>query len=190
MRLGQLRNGVSTKTVAGGARRATPGQTPLVEISVKGRPRAAVQKAANALAQFVVNSPGVSGYVDTKITSLEGQLTAQESQLDALADQIDAARASVEQSRRLPALDRLVPVTLLANLEERRGTLEQDREDTRALLSLARYVERARVVDPAVAVETTARSKRNSMLVGGLLGLLLGALVALLWEPVARRVRD
>ena len=187
MRLARLRNGISSSTVSTG-RRAVPGQTPLVEISVKGRPRAAVQRAANAMAAIVVED--VSPYVDAKIESLENQLAAQDRQIAALAAQLEAVDAAVAQSRGLPALDRLVLVQQQANVQERRSVLEQDREETRSLIALAKEVERAKMVERAIAVETTARSKRNSMIVGGLLGLLLGALVALLWEPVARRVRD
>ena len=65
--------------------------------------------------------------------------------------------------------------------------MEQDRQDTRALLALAEDVERPRVYQRAVAFETSARSTRNSIVVGGLIGLLLGALAALLWEPLVER---
>ncbi len=185
--LARLRNGVSTKTVSGG-RRLAVGQNPLVEISVKGRPRREVQLAANAMAARVIHD--VSGYVDIKIHSLKAQLEAQNEQLDAIVAQVDAAIDAVAQSRGLPPLDRLPLVTLLANVQERRSVLEQDREETRALIALAERVEKAQLIERAIAVETTARSKRNSMIVGGLLGLLAGALVALLWEPVTRRIRD
>ncbi len=56
-------------------------------------------------------------------------------------------------------------------------------------LSQAEDVEKPRVVEPPVPVKTTARSTRNSMLVAAVIGLLLGALAALLWEPVVRRIR-
>jgi uncharacterized protein involved in exopolysaccharide biosynthesis len=36
-------------------------------------------------------------------------------------------------------------------------------------------------------VKTTARSRRNAVVVAGFLGLLIGLLAALLWEPVVRR---
>jgi uncharacterized protein involved in exopolysaccharide biosynthesis len=38
-------------------------------------------------------------------------------------------------------------------------------------------------------VRTTARSRRNDVVVGALLGLLLGIIAALAWEPVAARRR-
>jgi len=41
----------------------------------------------------------------------------------------------------------------------------------------------------AVATKTTARSRRNTVVVAALIGLLLGIFAALLWEPAARAVR-
>jgi uncharacterized protein involved in exopolysaccharide biosynthesis len=38
-------------------------------------------------------------------------------------------------------------------------------------------------------VKTTARSRRNSVVVAAFLGLLAGLAAALLWDPVARRRR-
>jgi hypothetical protein len=43
------------------------------------------------------------------------------------------------------------------------------------------------VIQPAAAVKTTARSRRNSMLVGGLIGLILGGLAAVAWDSAAAR---
>ena len=55
-------------------------------------------------------------------------------------------------------------------------------------LTLAQTVEQSKVFVPASATKTTAQSRRNSALVGGLIGLLLGIVAALLWEPVAGRL--
>jgi hypothetical protein len=186
MKLGRLRNGVSTRTIAA-AKKATSSSQPLYVISVKGRPRRGVQDATNALARLLINDPAVSGYARVKVSSLENQLRAQNQELEGLAIQLTAADEAVKQSSKLAPLDRLVVVTQLANVQERSASVQQDIEDTKALLALAKNVELPRLVTRGVAVETTARSKRNSMLVGGLIGLLLGGIAALLWEPVAER---
>jgi uncharacterized protein involved in exopolysaccharide biosynthesis len=67
-------------------------------------------------------------------------------------------------------------------LLDQRGTTQQ-------LLAIAQAVERSRVITPAAAVDTTARSVRSSMLVGALLGLIVGLAAALLWDPVVARRR-
>jgi gas vesicle protein len=46
------------------------------------------------------------------------------------------------------------------------------------------------VISGAAASKTTARSHRNSTVVGALIGLILGGIAALLWDPfVERRAR-
>jgi len=72
-------------------------------------------------------------------------------------------------------------------MEQRRGTLEQDRLQALGLLAQAEQVELPRVIDRGAAAKTTARSARNSVVVGGLIGLIIGLAAALLWEPIAAR---
>ena len=72
-------------------------------------------------------------------------------------------------------------------MEQRRGTLEQDRLQARQLLAQAEQVELPRVIDRGVAAKATARSPRNSVVVAGLIGLIIGLFAALLWEPIAAR---
>ncbi|MGH3113182.1 MAG: hypothetical protein ACRDOP_06925, partial [Gaiellaceae bacterium] len=54
------------------------------------------------------------------------------------------------------------------------------------LLTVAREVERGRVVTEASAARVDARSTRTSIVVGAFIGLVLAALAALLWGPVVR----
>ena len=69
------------------------------------------------------------------------------------------------------------------------AALQDDLSDARQLLNLAENVEKSRVVEPAAASKTTARSSRSSLLVGALIGLLLGAVAALVADPIAARRR-
>ena len=45
------------------------------------------------------------------------------------------------------------------------------------------------LITPAAATKTTARSRRNTVLVAGLIGLILGGIAALIYEPALRAVR-
>jgi hypothetical protein len=72
-------------------------------------------------------------------------------------------------------------------MEQRRGTLEQDRFQARQFLAQAEQVELPFVIDRGVAAKATARSARNSVVVAGLIGLIIGLFAALLWEPIAAR---
>jgi hypothetical protein len=76
---------------------------------------------------------------------------------------------------------------LLLTIEQRRGTLQQDRLQARQLLALAEQVELPQILDRGAATKTTAKSLRNSAAVAGLIGLVLGLLAALFWEPIVAR---
>src|SRR5207248_11281340 len=56
-------------------------------------------------------------------------------------------------------------------------------------LAVAQEVELGQQVTFAAATKTTAKSRRNTVIVAALLGLLPGIFAALLWEPVGRIVR-
>jgi capsular polysaccharide biosynthesis protein len=163
-----LRSGTSANPVQGAVARL--GQTPLVQITVKGSKPARVAAAANALARILRDR--MSGYSKTKITTLEQQLAAD----NAAIDQVNAALERPDES----STNKLI-------LQLRLSQLQQDRTQTTQLLSLARNVEAPKILTSATAVKTTARSRRNSIVVGALIGLIIGVGAALLWEPVARR---
>jgi uncharacterized protein involved in exopolysaccharide biosynthesis len=166
-----LREGVNATPVQGNVPRL--GQTPLVQVTVRGPRPARVAAAANELADTLVGR--LSTYSETKVETLEEQLAADDAAIDAL--ETNLAR------RDAPSTDRLLFQLQLTQYQ-------QDRTQTIQLLSLARNVESPRVLTRASAVKTTARSRRNSIAVGGLIGLIVGTAAALLWEPVARRRRS
>lgn len=192
----KLRASISTKElVATGQPRA--GVNPLIEIGVKGDagPRK-IEAAADALAARVVEN--VSVYVADKVELLEQQVTVSESQLQAVEARIQAAQRQQDtliQDQSIPLEQRLLLVanlnSVITTADARRTSLQDDLFEARQLLNLAESVETSRVVEPAAAVKTTARSSRTSLLVGALLGLLVGAIAALAAEPfAARRRRD
>ncbi len=192
----KLRSSISTKELtATGSTRG--GIIPLIEIAVKGdaEPRE-IEDAADALAARVVER--VSVFVEKKIELLETQVAVAESQLQAIEDRIEAAQR--QQTELLG--DQSIPLEqrLLVNLnlnstittaDARRAALQGSLVEANQLLNLAESVESSRVVEPAAAVKTTARSSRTSLIIGALLGLLIGTIVALAAEPfLARRRRD
>jgi hypothetical protein len=190
LRVAQLRGRISTVpiTAPGQAR----GQTPLVQLSVIGPAPRKVELAAGALAQRVVEN--VSAYVEDKVRILEQQIASDERELESINRRLNdafAAQQEAMQNRTLPLGERLLLVTsfnsTLAAGEQRRSTVQESLLTAQQLLSLAEKVERSRVIEPAVAVKTTARSTRNAALVAGLVGLLAGALAALFADAFAAR---
>jgi len=191
----KLRSSISTQELlATGVPRA--GTNPLMEIGVKGDagPRR-IEEAADALAARVIEN--VSEYVTQKVDRLEQQVEVSRAQLSAVEGRIDAAQqqqTSILQNEAIPVDQRLILSlnlnSVVTTADARRTALQDDLFEADQLLILAENVEMSRVVEPAAAVKTTARSSRTSLLVGALIGLLVGVVAALVAEPlVARRRR-
>ena len=185
---GKLRGGISTKSLSAGKGTAKAGTTQLVQITVQGGggPRK-VGTAANTLARLTVAR--LAPYPTTKIKTYEAKLAAENASIAALNGQITAQTAAIRHAAGISAIDRLFLASQLNNAVQQKTQAVEQQAETQQLLALAKQVEKPQVVEPAAARKTTARSSRNSMLVGAVLGLLIGALAALLWEPVTRRLR-
>jgi hypothetical protein len=176
----ELRAGVSTRAIRSGAPRTAPNQ--LYAVTVKGDRRREVTAATIAIATRIVDQVG--GYARLKRKTFQDQLASDNRQLEAIDRTVDEAQAQLEGAT---GSERLTLATLLLAAEQKRGTLEQDRLQTQQLLALAEQVELPRVIDRGAATKTTARSTRNSVAVAGLIGLIIGLLAALFWEPIAAR---
>ena len=193
LRPSKLRNSVTARAIPGASstRQAVP--APLLSIQVTGSNRAKTAAAANNLAQQVVDEVGP--YTKTKIETLERQLSYIDTQLSIVNSRLNAAREQQKQiigDRSLSAIEKLVALTNLNSeitlAEQRQVTLELNRFNTTNAVSLARDIEQSRVTAAAVATRTEPTSRRTSVLVGAFMGLLLGIVAALLWDPVSGRM--
>jgi uncharacterized protein involved in exopolysaccharide biosynthesis len=187
LRPNQLRGHISTQAVTGNITRL--GQNPLVSIAVTGSLRAKVARAANLLAATVVNSDALAGYSKTKIKTLTALVDSEESALSLLDQNIKAQQAALSSASGLSTTDRLILLNQLNGLLQQRLTTVDQLTTNQQQLALAEDVEAPKVNTRAVATKTTARSRRNTVLVAGLIGLILGGIAALLYEPARRVVR-
>jgi capsular polysaccharide biosynthesis protein len=194
LKVGRLRGHVATKALTGitGAKLGTP--APLLSITVTGSPPAKIARAANALADIVVRR--VSPYAQAKITALTDQLAYDDAQLKALNDRLATARqaqAQVLASKSVSITDKLVSLgnlnSVITLALQQQNALSQDRFQVRQELALAQDVEASSVISSASPVKTAGASKRTGVAVGALIGLVLGLLAALLWDPVLQRLR-
>jgi hypothetical protein len=151
---GELAGNVSVAAVSGNLSRL--GQNPLVRVRVEGDSRRVAQ-AANALARTVVAR--VSDYPVGKIAVLE--------------ESIEGIEADLEEARGRPESSEVLLW---------RAELNDQLSVAREKLLYAQKVESARVIEDAVARKVTAQNRRNQILVGAFLGLLLGLAAALVWE--------
>ena len=177
----ELRRGVSASAL--GERRAQSAVT-LVGITARGDERAPVEQAANLLAEEVVDR--ASTYVDAKIATYEQRLEAQEERVAVLERHVDDVAAAIQGGSDLSSAEQLTLATLLAVHQEDLAGAQDQILSVEQLLTVAREVERGRIVTEASAARVDARSTRTSIVVGAFIGLLLGALAALLWGPLAR----
>ena len=190
--ISKLRSSISTRELlAAGQLR---GINPLMEIAVKGSGPARVEQAADELAEHVVER--VSLYVTEKTALLKQQVVTSEAQLAAVNVRIESAQeqqTAVLADQSLPLDQRLLITanlnSVITTADARRAAIQDDLFEARQLLNLAESVESSRVVEPAAASKTTARSSRTSLPIGALIGLLIGAITALVADPIAARRR-
>ena len=191
---GRLRGRVTTKPITGitGAKVGTP--APLLAITVTGAPPAKIAAAANALGALVIKQ--VAPYQTAKIQSLRDQLAYDDGQLKAIAARLDSARttqATVLQDKSIGATDKLVALSnlnaVITQALQQQQNVSLDRFTVRQQLSLAQDIEVGRIVSAAAASKTAGPNRRTGAAIGGLIGLIVGILAALLWDPVAGRTR-
>jgi capsular polysaccharide biosynthesis protein len=171
---GAFQKGISTQAVASNSS-ATKGSgaavNPLVKVSVQSKKGKVAACAANLLALKVVKALGV--YPAAKIANLKAQILSDNQGIKSIGQAIAGGGIS--------NTDKLILLQTLRNYQTDRTTNSQ-------LLLLATQVESPYVLAHAASNKITARSRRNTVVISALIGLILGALAALLWEPVTSRV--
>lgn len=180
----RLRGSVTAQAITGIGTSAGLGRSaPLIELTVQLKKKAEAEAAANAFAEIVVSSVG--SYVDQKLKILADRVNADRELIATAGRNIELAVAqqrTAQASSSLSLSDRILVQananTSLQFWQARANDARADLNEARQLQSLAENVERSRVVQPAVGAPTTARSRRNSLVVGALIGLILGGLAA------------
>jgi hypothetical protein len=188
MRPGQLRGHISTQAVTGNISRL--GQNPLVAINVTGHERRKVARAANNLAATVVNSRALAGYAKTKIQNLQLLVDQEKTALAALSRNLKAQQDALGKASGLSTAEQLIALGQLNGLLQQQLTTTDQLTTNQQQLALARDVEAPQITTFAAATKTTARSRRNTVIVAALIGLLLGIVAALVYEPATRAVRS
>jgi hypothetical protein len=161
-----FRGGISTQSVAGNI--AKNGQSPLVSLTVQSRKRKVASCAANAIAAIV--SDKLSAFANQKIANFQGQINTYNADIKTINDSLGGTGVS--------STDKLILLQRLTNDQ-------QNKLSTSQLLQQARIIEKPSVLTSAHAQKVTARSRRNTVVVAALIGLVIGAIVALLWDGVA-----
>jgi uncharacterized protein involved in exopolysaccharide biosynthesis len=166
--------GISTQAIATNASAKTGAQVnPLVKISVQAKKGKVAACAANALAQQVVSPKHLGSYASQKIANLKAQIALDNAQIKSVQTAI--GNGSLSDTIKL-----ILQTTLRSD--------QIDKTSNTQLLLLAKGVERPSVYTRAASHKITARSRRNTVVIAALIGLILGALAALLWDTVVPRL--
>jgi uncharacterized protein involved in exopolysaccharide biosynthesis len=165
-----LRGKVSIAAISGSLVKL--GQAPNVGITVQASAQHKAACSANFLARSVVADPAVAGFAQRKIANFRSQIANDAKSIDGINKALAA--------RSLSSTDQLLLQLRLQNTQADRITATQ-------LLAQAQQVEAPRVLTRAAAQKVTARSRRNSVVVAAIIGLILGVIVALIWEAAAAR---
>jgi hypothetical protein len=90
----------------------------------------------------------------------------------------------------LSTSERLIALGQINGLQQELVTTTGLLTTNQQQLALAKNVEAPQITTLAAATKTTARSRRNTVIVAALIGLLLGIVAAVLYEPTRRAVRS
>ena len=170
-KLGALRGGIAANAVAGALTKN--GQNPVVKITVQTKKAKVAACVANGLAAKVIAK--ISGYAIAKANNFRSEISTDTKYIQTL-------QAAIASGGTVSGTDKLILQTQLRSYQ-------QDKLAATQLLLQANQVEVPHVLTGAASERVTARSRRNTVVVAALIGLVLGALVALLWDRVAPRLR-
>jgi hypothetical protein len=168
--------------------------SPTISITVEGPwTRMKVQTVANTLAQALIN------YAN-RYTALKGKLVAarvvlEKSQLANLQEVQQRAQSnltSIDASSE-PPLTKVAAespwVTDLATAATQIGTLTENLTNDQVALVATRDIESAQFISHATGRTVSARTRRNSLVIAAIVGLIIGTALALAWEALAARPR-
>jgi capsular polysaccharide biosynthesis protein len=161
-----FRRGISTQTISGNI--ARNGQTPLVSVSVQAKKRKLASCAANGIARVVIEKTSV--FANQKIKNFSGQIANKQRDISTINKAL--------QDESLGTTEKLLLLTRLSTDEDAVLSTSQ-------LLQQARQIEKPSILTSASSTKVTARSRRNTLVVAALIGLVLGAIAALMWDGVA-----
>jgi len=171
--VGVFKGGISTQPVTSGTstKGVAAAVNPLVQISVQSKKGKVAACAANQLAAAAAKHLGT--YPAAQIANLNAFVANDNAGIKAIESAI--ADPSISST------DKLVLQTILRQDQLDKTTNEQ-------LLIEATQVESPQIIASAASHKITARSRRNTVLIAAIIGLILGAIAALLWDRVVPRL--
>ena len=174
----QLRGHVTTSILSVGSSPQPLRGVILIQVSVS-LPRASwAQDAANALGAYILRQTE-DPYVKRSIAIYSVKEATLTRRLNVVTNVI-AQYGSVLAAGNLTSLHKLELVAVLDDAISRQGSLQNNLIANERTRNLAENLELPQIVNPAVAAKPAAPSRRNSLIFGGLIGLMVAGLGALI----------
>jgi hypothetical protein len=165
-----------------------------LQITVLGAPswsRTSVRTATKSLADSVIT--WANTYQDQKRTLLQSQVTTDKTQIQTLQSAIDSANkaiAAIKTSSMSPT-DKAVQISpLLATVADAGSRLDEissQMTQNQMFLTAADTIERAGYLGSPSVKQVTATSHQSSLIVAAFAGLIVGIILALLWDAFRSR---
>ncbi|HVX38028.1 MAG TPA: hypothetical protein VHB25_00550, partial [Gemmatimonadaceae bacterium] len=125
-----------------------------------------------------------------KIRTFQKTLDNVETQLNTITNQLGVYDRALKAAANRDPLQQLVIVGQQNNAQTRQGNLIAQQETLQQQLAFARAVEAAQIVEKAAPEKASAHSKSTSLVIGALIGLILGAILAIAGEGRFRRATN
>lgn len=183
-----LRGHVTASTItSAGTASTTNTNSIIVLISVRLNKPKKAEEAANALAQLI-KAQTTTRYVQQSIRAYQTKIDNYAARIVALRRQIDSLNKVLAKPSGLSPLDQLVLSTQLQGAQAALGQTLDSQTTAQQQLILQEDVSTTQIIPPpARAVKTVARSRRNSVVIGALIGLIVGGIVAIVVGLRARQ---
>jgi uncharacterized protein involved in exopolysaccharide biosynthesis len=184
----QLRGRISVAGVTPqGGETTNARSTVLVEITARMNRKKRAQDAANAVAE-IVRQTTTTRYIRASLKSYATRIKNFNARLATLQERI----TNLDDALRQPGLSLDEKLLLAIQLDQSQATLGQttDSLSTAQLQQiLAQDVMLTQIVQEARASKTSARSRRTSIIVGAVIGLIGGLIAAIIVDRRANRAR-
>jgi hypothetical protein len=179
---------------AAAGKASTGGGPPTISINVEGPwTRAKVQTAANSLAQSLIDY--ANRYTTMKTNLISGRVATENAELKVLREVQTRAHtnlAAIDASSAAP-LDKVAAsspfVSDLSSAADQIGTLTLNLTNDQVALVAAKDIESSQFIAHAVGHQVSAATRRSSLIIAAMVGLIVGVGLALAWEALSARPR-
>jgi capsular polysaccharide biosynthesis protein len=178
----------------GGGKAATGGGPPTITITVEGPwTRTKVQTAANSLAESLISY--ANRYTDLKARLIAERVKSEQSEMATLREVQTRAHANLDRidSSNAAPLDKVASssplVSDLSAAATQIGQLTLNLTNDQVTLVATRDIESAQFISRATGRKVSAATRRSSLVIAAMVGLIVGVGLALAWEALSTRPR-